>query len=410
MKQNIRFIKRPMVSKSKMATMFASALLFGNLLAFSSQNLASIYEPKALVLNAILILFILIFEITEITKEDGLLFFSTIVFLSLEIFVGDTSIGSASAILFIIFTITAFKHIKISIFFWRAILIPTVISLIYVMTHSRNYWSLFSLSNQGIIVDNVITINPNTLSVFLLISYIILCLYFEKKKVSRCWRWLLRGGLLTLNYLLKCRTGMGISLLIIIGSLVIPYKFWFSKRFALCAYASVLLGGISFPRIFCILSENDKINYFIYGLTGKFLFTGREQIWTKFYEHVDMHLAEYLFGVGTHNVEKIIGNSSIHNSYLWIMSNCGIIGIILFFIFILLTVNKAYKNNVNKLTVICIWGYLLILLNFYTEATICYGFTTVMMNMILGLANNYSLNTMGELNETDKSNSNYGLL
>ncbi len=410
MKRNIRFTKQSTISRAKIVTILAGILLFGNFFAFSSQNLAAIYEQRALVLNAALIFFILIFELTEITRAEGLCVLVTIGFLSLEIFLGDTSIGSASAILFMISTIIAFKYIRITNFFWKAILISVVISLIYVIFHSSNYWSLFSLSDQGIITDDTIIINPNTLSVFLLVSYIVLCLYFEKKGLCRRWLWLLRGGMFVLNYLLKCRTGMGIFLLIIVCEIVIPYKFWFSKKFVLCAYSVVLLGGIGFPRMFCMISTNDSINYFVYDLTGKFLFTGREQIWTKFYEYLDNHLLGYFFGIGTHNVAEIIGNSSIHNSYLWIMSNCGIVGVLLFDIFILWIINRAYKNGINRLTVICVWGYLVILLNFYTEATVCYGFTTVIMNMILGLTNNCSLDKIGELNETNKGNSNYSLL
>ena len=398
------------INREKLATIFVMLLLFSNFIAFSSQKLAQFYDPKALIFNASLILIILILEVVKLTRADGLFILFISGFLALEVFAGNTSIGSTLNFLFIIVAITTFKYIRIEEGIWRAILLPCTISFIYIVSRSRNYWSLFELTDRGLITENRIFINPNTLSVFLMVFYIIFCLYLERKKVHHWWRWPLRIGILILNYLLKCRTGMMIFLLIMLCELLIPYKFWLSRNFAMFSYSIVLLFGIGFPRIFCIISSNEYINHFVHNLTGKFLFTGRERIWSNFYEYIDSHPMAYLFGVGTENVADIINNSSIHNSYLWIMSNCGIVGVLILFTFILWTISRAYHRGMNRLRVICVWGYLAVLLNFYTEATICYGFTSVILNMLLGLTNNDSLKRLGEENESDKSYNNHCLL
>ena len=402
--------KQRTISRAKLTSMVTSVLLFINFFSFSSQKLAEIYDKNALLFNAVMILIILCLELGIIRRIDGLIVLYFGGFLALEIIIGETSIGSALNILFMISTIMAFKYVKIGNGFWRTVLIPITISLIYVIFHAKNYWTLFDLTDQGLITEDKIYINPNTLSVFLTIAYIILSLYSERKRVQRKWLWPIRIGILFLNYLLKCRTGMMIFSLVMLLELIIPYKLWLSRRFALSAYSVVLFCGIGFPRLFCSLSTNQTLNYFIHDLTGKFLFTGRERIWLNFYEYVDSNPIAYLFGVGTDNVAVIIGNSSIHNSYLWIMSNCGIIGVLLVDLFILWMINRAYRNGINRMKIICVWGYLVVLLNFYTEATICYGFTAVIMNMLLGLTNNNSLKVIGDKNECNKSNNYYCLL
>lgn len=391
MKVNTRIRKDLTVSREKLAAMVAGLLLFINFIAFSSQRFAVIYDRRSLVFNASLILAILLLELTKLKRADGLFILAVLGFLVLEMTAGETSPGSALAILFVVSVITVFQYVKLEKGFWRVLLFAGGIAFLYIILHARNYWTLFDMTDRGLLTEGRIAINPNTLSVFLMVFYIVLCLMAEKRGINRRLLWPVRIGILALNYLLKCRTGMMIFLVIIICDLLIPYRLWLSRRFALWCYSVVLFFGIGFPRIFCILSENEWVNYMVYSLTGKFLFTGRERIWLNFYQYVDSRPMAYWFGVGTKRVAEIIGNSSIHNSYLWIMSNCGMAGVLILFAFILWTVNRAYRRGIGRLSAICVWGYLVVLLNFYTEATFGYGFTAVILNMILGMTNNDSL-------------------
>ncbi len=139
-----------------------------------------------------------------------------------------------------------------------------------------------------------------------------------------------------------------------------------------CSYTvfliCVFIGVIGFTYLYVYIQYMDfaySINQFFQTYTGGRFFSGRKSIWEVALNYISQ--SKY-FGYGLdNNVMRIAGiNMSVHNTYLYILLQGGIVGLTLFFVFILSLWQKYYRflnNHVIRLSASYLVG-ILVYINF----------------------------------------------
>lgn len=133
------------------------------------------------------------------------------------------------------------------------------------------------------------------------------------------------------------------------------YIFWekISKNLfrMLIVIFTVLISVLSFtfiyPQLHIIWSGFYRLNQWSLNYTGKNIYSGREEIWSKL---IDIILQKPLFGYGPGILtEDVISTTvSAHNFYLQIALQNGIIGLFLFLMFFIYLWCLFYYNRCDK--------------------------------------------------------------
>lgn len=106
---------------------------------------------------------------------------------------------------------------------------------------------------------------------------------------------------------------------------------------------AVIVGFIIIYPILDSFKFYDYLSDIVFQYTGKMLMTGRQNIWAS---ALDLIRQRPLFGYGLAN--ETVNSSGVHNSYLSILLQTGILGIVSLF----LVVNSILKKSEKKNTVI----------------------------------------------------------
>ncbi|MEH7014858.1 O-antigen ligase family protein, partial [Neobacillus niacini] len=184
-----------------------------------------------------------------------------------------------------------------------------------------------------------------------------------------------RGALMTL-------------IMFIILNNFLPWKFWRNRRITLVVFSLVIFIGTIFPVIYTQMYISG-VNYSI-PFTTKSLYTGREVIWLNYFEMANKP-AEWLFGLGS-NAKLWAGEHlNVHNNYLAILTNFGVIGFLLYYGFILKQIDNIYKKGkLNKYQCSLIIGFLCVLIYGFVEVSTFWYIMFFFNFMFLGLAHNVS--------------------
>jgi hypothetical protein len=167
---------------------------------------------------------------------------------------------------------------------------------------------------------------------------------------------------------------------------LVPKRFWNNKKRVLLTVITVMIIGSIFPYIYTRLYLNGVS--FTLPLINKDFYTGRELIWQNFFSAIGSSGVSVLFGLGS-DAELWTGHTlNIHNNYLAVISNFGIIGFFAYYIFVISQIGSVYKNKktISEYQANLIIGFLCVLiLGAYEVSTL--WFMMLFFNFLfLGLA------------------------
>ena len=188
-------------------------------------------------------------------------------------------------------------------------------------------------------------INPNTWAEFIMyISMLYTVLNSSKGRFN-----VINIGVLIMSIvgMYNCRTRfMTLSSILYLFLYIFPYRFFKKKKMFLLAVIIILVGTF-FPFVYLYLYRSG-FKMMIY---GKDIFSGREYIWNAIFQAMNENEWRYLVGLGSHVDLANLGNLNVHNLYLTLIVDFGVIGYFVYFIYILHIIfekSEKIKSEISK--------------------------------------------------------------
>ncbi len=351
-------------------------LLLVTLFAIVNKGIFYQYTNYALYFNLLISCCGLLF-VKGINRSTLLYLLCVATYSLISIFVTGGGLGSV-----ITFIIPFLLYIYISEFELTIHQIETckyfcLISLAYEFYFSFRYaenYRLYALSD----------INPNTVGMYLMFTYMIWSslsdLDEKKNKIV-----FIIGAAFSFIGMYNCESrGTSFALLVYVLLICIPIKFISPKRIMFSVIA-IIIAGTAFPFIYIALYKNS-INFELFGKT---LYTGREGIWLNMFEAMNDNSIAQIFGLGS-KIELWEEHSlNVHNNYFNIIVNFGIVGYILFFLFIITVLFKISRNYQDrKCFKLCMMFVASVLVLGYSETTSLWSVIFIFAYISIGMAYN----------------------
>ena len=304
-----------------------------------------------------------------------------------------SSMGSASAYLTLTFGIYYVCTIGYNDSFMRIVNFIGYLYIIISAFGARNYFTSWNAYSNSI--------NPNTLAVITLLFLLIININWINNSYNKIF--VIAINLLAIYNLWSfdsrsCLFGMAfyyVLVLMISRKIKLPFKF-----FSIIT-AILFIGGIVFPLFY--INTPQWIVSLVTNFTHKTFYSGRQAIWSRFFNTILHNRISFLIGPGSH-MESYFGEvnlgsrnayMSMHSSFLGIMLNFGIVGIILYFVILILHLRDIFATNIGDsyISKICYISYLTFLLVGYAEIILTNSYMVMAFNAFLGIAKYYSFNT-----------------
>lgn len=246
--------------------------------------------------------------------------------------------GLGSVVTFIvpIFMLTVFSNSLFSIKSQKTLVIfgGVVILLLYLYSipYGENY-RFYSLTK----------INPNTFGMFMMFFFMIVCLCgkFNQKRHK-----LFLIVLLVLSFLGMYNyesRGTTLALCCFVLLLILPHKLFNQKRFIIFVITVITVGTI-FPFVYLNLYESG----YELIIFGKSLYTGRESLWANMFSLMKDDVLKIFFGMGSQTV-LWENELNVHNNYFNIIVNFGVIGYVIYYVFILSSIWRVSRYIYNPI-------------------------------------------------------------
>lgn len=227
-------------------------------------------------------------------------------------------------------------------------------------------------------------VNPNTIGMWVLYAFCIYICTTKKRHIILDLLILIVSVTALIN--VESR-GTLIALISFCALSMMPTKF-FRKKIVIILICIITALGIVFPFFYLNLYRSG----FELTFMNKSLFTGREGLWIRALGYLSQNPSGWYVGLGS-KVELWDAATNVHNSYFGIIVNFGIIGLILYFLFISYFVIKVSRYcNYNK--EIKNWFCMFISTNLvlgFTETSVFWSVIFILANIGLGRAYNLCL-------------------
>lgn len=360
-------------------------LIIINCISLINYKLYLIYNQFAFYGNLLALIFIIILR-NRIDKRDLKKYIFIFLFLAYGFFTliltgggfGSVVTPVFSFILLYVFYNSNFTDKKLKILF----VIFFLLNIFWVFNSVGYYTKILGNKDEFL--------NSNTVGMALVFTSIYITIFSKKLnlKFSKMLSLIVVAASIWAVINVEARGALMVLTVFIILKIFFPWRFWRSRIFTLSVFSAVIFIGTLIPVIYTKMYI-DGINYTI-PFTTKSLYTGRELIWINYFKMADKP-ADWIFGLGS-NVELWRGKDlNIHNNYLAIINNFGIIGFLLYYGFILKQVDNIYKKaKINKYQSSLIIGFLCVLIYGFTEISTIWYVMFFFNFMFLGLAHNAS--------------------
>lgn len=230
-------------------------------------------------------------------------------------------------------------------------------------------------------------VNPNTIGEWVLYAF---CIYICTTKTTKK-----RRAIVNLVFLAVAITtlmnvesrGCLIALISFCVLTILPKKL-FKSRFVIILVCIITALGIAFPFFYLGLYSRGFDLTFL----NKSLFTGRQGLWIRALGYFSQTPSGWYVGLGS-KIELWDAATNVHNSYFGMIINFGIVGMILYFVFIARFVLKVARYcNYDK--EIKNWFCMFVSTNLvlgFTETSIFWSVIFILANLGLGRAYNLCL-------------------
>ena len=295
-----------------------------------------------------------------------------------------TSLVQCNVILTLMIGMYYTTSISYSKSFYQLISVVGLIYNLLALIKSHNYFLNWEASGQA-------TMNPNTIGIMNLFfaiiinSYVHLFVSYRKKKY--CY-FIYNALLLYILFVYRSRTAQVAFLVFVIVFILLKQEILNKPKLLFIITCGLSIMGTIVPLLYIAMPK--QIMDWIADITGKSYFSGREIIWGRFYTA----LADFktlMLGPGLWRKEQYTSlwdNGrvySMHSNYLDIILCFGLIGLIIFSLFISIRIYSLSKRNVLN-NYVCLSGYFSFMILGYTENTFSYAFFVMLYNVLIGLA------------------------
>lgn len=354
-----------------------------NLLSFLDKKIFDIYESIFYYGNLLILIAVFVFLRTKITKEEiiNIMFMLIIlIYSTFTLFITKGGFGSVITLLysyFLLLNLYKFKYDNKNI---KRLLIVLILVNFYWAYNSTDYYIKSKFYREEYI-------NSNTVGMLLMYTAIYIKI-FLKKLNAKSYKFLVMFiYIISLWSIINVQSrGALISLIafIVLDNLT-PKKIWKYRKNTLFVFVTIIFLGTIFPFLYINMYLSGKD--FLIPFVKKSLYTGRESIWVNFINLMGKKPISWLFGLGSRVNLWDYGSLNLHNNYLAIIANFGIIGYILYYYFIILQINNIYKyKHITNVSISSIIGFLCVLIIGYVEVSTLWHMMFFLNFMFLGLA------------------------
>lgn len=364
--------------KSNILLFFSIVIAY---LSFLSINIFKVYSGFCIFINSILLFACLIWSVKKISKYEIeiIIIIITIVYSIFTLFFNNSSFGWIIILMYFMITAFCMKEIKLTINQYKIIFyLNLFLFLIFLIKSNGAYFDY--LSNIGS------TFNSNTTGAFLMITSIYILLFANVLNYRITWKRFFVLFLLTLYGIYNCRSR---GALIGYGAFCVLYfigknlRFFTKRKILISSFLLIIIVGLIVPKIYLhFYSEGININF---GFTDKQSYTGREIIWQNFYD--SMELKNWILGYGSNATFYTDHELNMHNIYLSLIVNSGLIGLFLFFWYFKKLIFSRKINNFEFINKYVIYYFFSLLILNYFEVTLMWSPLIILLLLPLNLIN-----------------------
>lgn len=360
-----------MINNKKLSIYICEALVIISYLALISFSVFEIFTQISLyiLLLAILALMVLI---NNVRTNNAILVILVCLYLLVSIIITSGGIGSVLTFILPIILLFVLERIRFNHNTCNLIKNLSLIVLAYVFIRSFSYASDWNYHRFN-------DINPNTMSMYLLFAYMYFTSFMdENTKHKRLKLLSLTAISLWSLYNYESRASMVVLALYFITVLFI--KKISLKSIYIFAVIFILL-GILFPVIYLQLYRKGVT----LEIFGKSLYTGREIIWSNMFDAFNENRLAWLVGLGSRVTFWNDKELNVHNNAFAIIVDFGLIGFLIFYIFILKKLKAIKSDSVRIKKLLLAFVFFAFLLGL-TEVTTLWTTTYVLAFFGFGIA------------------------
>lgn len=164
-----------------------------------------------------------------------------------------------------------------------------------------------------------------------------------------------------------------------------------NRKLLLIVLLGTLAVGIAVPFLYVMLFQANVANSAVF--LGKNVFTGRELIWINVFNYYLRNPIAYLIGTGYNDTFYIKGSFNLHNAYLMLAAQYGLIITIWYFSCVLRVLWKSYDTEEpGPLKMKMIFIVFATMLMGITEVSFSWVPTLIFPGIALGILNNERMN------------------
>lgn len=369
-------------SQKSTTNLVLTFLIVINCIALLNKTIFDIYNSIGYYINIVSLLLVVLIK-NKINKNDikGYLFMVVFFIYGLcTLLITKGGFGSVLTIAYSFLLIFTFRNYQLDNKKLKILLIAFFTLNIYWFINSNGYYIKALLNKEKYI-------NSNTIAMVLMYTAIYIKIISEKMKIKFYKFIYLCIYLLSIIGIMNCKSrGSLLTLLLFIFmDSILPKFFWRSRRWTIMVIIAVIIIGTIFPYIYTqmyIKGIEFRLPYI-----SKSLYTGREIIWSNYFEQMGSRGINWLFGLGSNAKLWSDKSLNLHNNYLATITNFGIIGYLFYYLFIIKQISIIYKKGkMSKNQISSIIVCLSILIDGFIEVSTIWHVMFFFNFLFIGLA------------------------
>lgn len=253
------------------------------------------------------------------------------------------------------------------------------------------YLIIYSYINHAALESYIIgyqkdttVVNPNTVAIGIVESYWLI-VYVGKRTFLKKWLSIVLC-IAAVSGILRCGTR---SALMFFGATLLVYlllgeRIKKNERLAIALVIIIIIVAYVMPFVFVSLWKT-------YGgglkIMGKYVFNGRERIWNAYINYLNENPRAIIFGTGRKEVLLWHGSFNLHNSYLALHAEYGIVATVVYLAFIINSIRASYNTNrcISNEQLIMYLMIIMVMMIGIVETTLTYILSCIYLAFPLGL-------------------------
>ena len=185
----------------------------------------------------------------------------------------------------------------------------------------------------------------------------------------------------------ESRTSLLVLVLTVVLQLFFYEKLRENRKILFLIILAAFIASFMLPFAFVLLYKSGALSKIIF--LRKSLFTGREWIWMKVFDYFRQNPIAYIIGTGYNDTFWKQGSFNLHNAYIMLVAQYGLIITLGYFFFILRIVWKSYDaGKLSALKTKMVFIVLTVMLVGLAEVSFSYIPILIFPGIALGILNN----------------------